>query len=198
MAVMLVVIVLIGSRSTIERYLHLRELRSDPTLVESWLLNPRLTPEQTAALETLYSEPAGRQAVFDLYLAEYDRRQYDNMTVAGQLSRLRKQGGGEGYMHLDQSNYTFARRGSQGVGSMLAMMNLPQNATRRAAVLALVQHCVGHTHRSERMPGFEFEVVVVKGGEAAPPSWADAKVKPTRLQVFKNVQHLCHFRPFPH
>ena len=193
-ALVTVAVVAIRMKPTIERYFHLRALRSDPKLLEQWLMDERLPAQQTAALERFCDEPAGKQAVFELYLAEYDRRQFDSMTIAKQLATLREQGGGGGHMHLGQGNYTFARSKGRRIGAIHSMMNVPQNVDRRAAALRSVHHCVGTAFRSADIPGFEFEIVPVNNREAAPPSWAKTNLRPTKIQVFKDVGHVCHFR----
>ena len=83
----------------LERRYHLEVLRRDPSHLEAMLLSERAA-KQEAAREFL-REPAGKQALFHLYLDEFDRCE-PSLSTRDQLLRLRSDPTNRGVIALWQ------------------------------------------------------------------------------------------------
>jgi len=184
-------------RMTFARYYFLSELRKSPELLEEWLIEDELSQAQGEALTRFLDEPAGQQALFTLYVGEYDRCRYNTMTIAPRLKRLMPADADGGVMTLSENRYSFSvSRGRRGVRSH-SMMNVPTSLRLRIAILERMGGCLGKQFQVSEFPKLQFELAPVLDGLAAPPSWdADGDLRPKRVSD-PNCRYVCYFRLYP-
>ena len=176
------------SAPDIERAYYLWQLRRRPELVEPWLRAAGESPIRTEALRKFFLERRGAELLFDLYLAEYDKRQWDSATIVGDLTRRRAKGSPDdhGYMYLGEKNF-----GCVYMRGMYATMNLPTDVEMRRAVLAEMNACVGRSFTVEHLPGYEFHVEAIIDGESKPPPWRSKRLRGLKTS---RAGHVCYFR----
>ncbi len=175
-------------REDLAREMHLVRLRGTPSLLEQWIV--RSDQKRAAALRFL-REPAGRAALFQLYLDEYDKTQ-PGFSNSDFLKRVKDGGVRLGSMSLWPTGYSCQTWTGTG-GSSFSIGNMPTSAERRSRILELLDFCVGHAFRTHELPRLEFELRPVVDGDARPPTWSGAERIPLPT-VREGVGHVCFFR----
>ena len=177
----------------LERAYYLWQLRRGPELVEPWLRAAGENHIRTEALRKFFLERRGAELLFELYLAEYDKRQWDPSTIVEDLTRRQAPGSpvDNGHMYLGEKNFGRVFMQGNRTKQMYATMNLPTDVERRRAILAEMSACVGRSFTVEHLPRYEFHVEAIIDGESEPPPW-----RSKRLRGLKNSHagHVCYFR----
>lgn len=181
----------------LERRYHLERLRRDPSGFEEMLLSERAV-KQEAAREFLL-EPAGKQALFRLYIDEYDRCE-PSLSTRDQLLQLRSDPANRGVLALWQNGVSCQTwRGSTGHASF-SMSNMPLNTRRRALVLELIGLCAGKTFLLSGYERLEFQVKPVSGGNVEVSDWPALATQASGFPpgtpdvVPPMAHHACFFR----
>ena len=192
-ALFTIVALAVFSAPDIERAYYLWQLRRRPELVESWLRVAGENHIRTEALRKFFLERRGAETLFDLYLAEYDKRQHDPSTIVKDLTRRQAIGGPDdhGHLYLGETNFGCVFMQGARARQMYSTMNLPTDVEMRRAVLAEMDACVGRSFTVERLPRYEFRIEAIIDGESKPPPW-----RSKRLRGLKNSRagHVCYFR----
>lgn len=179
-------------RDDLARYYHLHCLREDPSLLEGMLLGG--VNEQAAARRFIKEAP-GQEALFRLYLEEFDRGQ-PGFSNQDYLERLKRGDTTHGSLSLWPSGYSCQSSTGRSGGSSFSLGSVPQDPDRRELILELLDACVGRVFRIESLPHLEFQIRPVVDGEPEMPVWPDAKslnVRPAPV-VRSGVRHICFFR----
>ncbi len=177
-------------------HLRLRELRRKPDLLEAWLTDPSLDSHAVKARDQFLQEDAGRQTLFELYLDEYDRRKFDNLTIRRRLEHMNGQRSDEGVMALRQDGYCMSLRNGIRTTSTGSTINIPQDPQRRRAILARLSLCDDRIFRVPSFPDFEFEVQSVVNRQALEASWRRQATSNMTLRRVPNPKttFVCYFR----
>lgn len=181
-------------RGLLEVY-HLVELRRDPGQFEAMLLGGG--SKEDAARQFL-REPEGKQALFRLYLAEYDRGSSGFNFSTDLLRRAQEGNVTHGSLVLWENGCSSKTCTDTKGQSSFSVSNLPQDPRRREVILGLLGACVGWTFRIPELPGIEFQIQSSKGGKADPPAWPQDPAP--EVSIFglptppEAAQHVCHFR----
>lgn len=187
-------------RDGIRRAWYLHRLRDEPGLFETELLSTDTAVR--AAIERFLAEDEGRQHLFELYLDEFERTQWQG-SVFHQIRQVEQNDLAGGILALGETGYAMrtewgpARRHSQ------ASMGLPpESPERRKRVIELLSHLDGWTGYSPRFPLFEFRFEPAGDGEPRTVTWSEDEAPsrfPRREKIVwrerqKGVDFICFFR----
>jgi len=149
-------------RDGIARQVHLLRLRDDPSLFEG-MLSSGSAPRE-AACRDFVNEPAGKEALFRLYLVEYGRASTlkdEPMAPKGKPVFIAEMLTAP----FDRAAITLSEEGhscltwTQGGHASYSMTNLRSDRRRLRAVLDLVKKLAGETFRLPEVAGLEFRVL---------------------------------------
>lgn len=189
-AALTLVALTVFSWSHLERSYYVWTLRRHPELVEPWLRGAKEDRLKAEALRRFFREPEGSRALFELYLAEYDKRQFDPSTLVDTLTR-REGTSDHGYTYLSDRKITFGFMLGDRAKQMYSTVNVPTDLEMRRAVLAEMDACVGKIFRTEKLPRHEFYLTPIVDGQSAPPPW---RSRPLRGLKKSGARHVLYFR----
>ncbi|HVR73826.1 MAG TPA: hypothetical protein VMT52_05815 [Planctomycetota bacterium] len=183
---------------SIEREYHLLRLRRKPQLFERLLLSE--VPARAAAARAYSAEPAGRDALMDLYLKEYDRSQ-PNLDLRSFVLRQGLAPGSAGALSLWEAGMSCQMWTGKTGYSQFSFAGAPDDPRRRAIILDLLDSCAGHTLSVRGFEKLEFLVAAAKEGATSLSEWsgADAVGKDSSTgfrgdNMPPGAKHVCFFR----
>jgi hypothetical protein len=195
-------------RGGIERQVHLFRLRNDPSLLDGMLLGESAAKE--AACREFVDEPAGREELFRLYLAEYGRASTlrdDPKDPRGRLVFVKEMLAAP----FDRAAIALWEEGHhaltwrKGGHASYSMANLRSDRRRLRAILDLVGKLAGETLRLPEVEGLEFRVAraadvrteAAAGGPAgalAEHGWSEDALRAVAASVHPAADLVCLFR----
>ena len=147
---------------------HLMRLEKEPTLFEELFVSES-GPQRKAAIDFL-RQPRGRQALFELYLAEFDRTE-PSWSTRDALLRWSKDSAQKGVLALwEEKCHVQVWTGPTGHSSS-EMAIPPLDRRRRMLVIESLGACVGATFRVPGLDRLEFQVQPAAGGRVDQPAW---------------------------
>lgn len=183
---------------SIEREYHLWRLRRRPYLFEPLLLSE--VPARAAAARAYTEEPAGRDALMELYLKEYDRSQ-PNLDLRSVVLRQGLAPGSAGALSLSEAGMSCQMWTGRTGYSQFSFSGAPDDPRRRNIILDLLGSCAGHTLRVRGFEKLEFLVEAAKDGSTSLSDWsgADAVGKDSSTgfradSMPPDAKHVCFFR----
>lgn len=179
------------NRDGILRAYHLVRLRGEPGRLDEML---REGGPRAAAARKFVQERAGKEALFLLYMEEFDENQpgFGNRDY---LRRVPEMGVTHGSFSLWMNGYSCQTSTGKG-GSSFAIANIPKDPARRERILELIGACVGEVFRDPSLERFEFQIRPARDGRAEPPRWpgeGQHPAMPTPV-VSRHVDMVCFFR----
>ena len=182
------------------RHYRLQDLRANPELFEAYLFSEDSV--RNAAASIFLEEDAGKRALFERYLNEYDNTEVE----LGVLKMFRRPATDDPDLKggaLAISHHSYIRlmyRGENFGKNQVSIGFGPKDLERRKAVLKLLDACEGETFRLAEFPDFEFHVQRVTWGKPQSPRWPGSPTdaaEPAPIQWIEHpsgLEHLCFFR----
>jgi hypothetical protein len=195
-------------RGGIERGVHLLRLRSDPSLFDEMLASG--SPAREAACRDFVNEPAGKEALFRLYLVEFGR--------AAHAREKPGDGRGPPQFIAEMRDAPFERAAialweegrscltwRKGGHSSYSMANLKADRRKLQRVLDLLPKLAGETIRLPDVDGLEFRVARAVDLRSAGPlagwapdlaekGWGEDALRAVAASIHPAADLVCFFR----